>query len=106
MVYEQIDITQNSFKRVFSENSDNTELVWHRDLRNRWVEVIEGGDWKFQTEDELPITLVTGMNIFIPKEVYHRVITGSGKLIVLITEETENGRSNESETSAKKSDNL
>ena len=40
-------------------------------------------------EDELPITLVAGMELYIPKEVFHRVIKGSDQLIVLITEESD-----------------
>jgi quercetin dioxygenase-like cupin family protein len=89
MVYEQTIISKNQFKRTFSQTANHEELLWHRDAKNRLVEVIQGGDWKFQMEDELPITLVAGMELYIPKEVFHRVINGSDQLIVLITEESD-----------------
>jgi len=87
MVYLQTNISQKQFQRIFNIDVDSTELVWHRDRKNRWVEVIQGGDWQFQMEDELPITLVEGMKLFVPKEVYHRVIKGSQQLIITITED-------------------
>jgi len=89
MVYTQETISQNSFKRILSCNIDSDELVWHRDKKNRLVKIIQSGDWKFQSEDELPISLTNGMEIYIPKETYHRVIKGCEDLIILITEEKE-----------------
>jgi len=50
------------------------------------VEVVKGSGWKFQMDDELPITLKEGDRISIPSEVYHRVIRGSGDLIIKIKE--------------------
>jgi hypothetical protein len=89
MVYTQEQITDNKFRRVLSCDVDSDELVWHRDAHNRIVEVIQGGNWKFQSEDELPISLTDGMQIYIPKETFHRAIKGSEDLIILITEEKE-----------------
>jgi hypothetical protein len=89
MVYTQEQITENRFRRVLSCDVDSDELVWHRDKSNRLVKIIQGGDWKFQSEDELPISLTDGMTIYIPKETFHRVIKGSRDLIILITEEKE-----------------
>jgi hypothetical protein len=89
MVYTQENLSQDKFKRIFSVDVDSNELQWHRDAKNRLVEVIQGGDWKFQIEDELPITLTDDMTLYISKEVYHRVIKGSDDLIILITEEKE-----------------
>ncbi len=89
MVYTQEQISQNVFKRVLSCDVDSDELVWHRDKSNRLVNIIQGGDWKFQSEDELPISLTDGMQIYIPKETFHRVIKGCKDLIILITEERE-----------------
>jgi len=89
MVYTQENFSENKFKRIFSVNVDSSELQWHRDAKNRMVEVIQGGDWKFQMEDELPISLTNGMILYISKEVYHRIIKGSDDLIILITEEKE-----------------
>lgn len=89
MVYAQENISKNKFKRIFSVNVDSDELQWHRDTKNRVVEVIKGGNWRFQMEDELPLFLIDGMTLYISKEVYHRVIKGSDDLIILITEEKE-----------------
>jgi len=72
--------------RVFDKNIDDHELQWHRDERDRIVEVVKGSGWKFQMDDELPITLKEGDRISIPSEVYHRVIRGSGDLIIKIKE--------------------
>ncbi len=89
MIYTQEKITQNEFKRILSCNIDSDELVWHRDKHNRLVKIIQAGGWKFQSEDELPISLSNGMELYIAKETFHRVIKGSEDLIILITEEKE-----------------
>lgn len=89
MVYSQQNFSKNKFIRIFSSDVDSDELHWHRDAKNRTVQVIQGGDWKFQMEDELPISLTDKMTLYISKEMYHRVIKGSDDLIILITEENE-----------------
>jgi quercetin dioxygenase-like cupin family protein len=71
--------------RTFSLDVDDGELKWHRDRENRLVEVIEGGDWYLQMDDELPKKLVVGEKYYIPEGVYHRVIKGNQELKVLIT---------------------
>jgi hypothetical protein len=72
--------------RVFDKNIDDQELQWHRDERDRIVEVVKGSGWKFQMDDDLPITLKKGDRFTIPSEIYHRVIRGSGDLIIKIKE--------------------
>jgi len=72
--------------RVFDKNTDNHELKWHRDERDRIVEVVKGSGWKFQMDNELPKTLKEGDKFKIPSEVFHRVIKGNGDLIVKIEE--------------------
>lgn len=71
--------------RTFSLDVDDGELKWHRDRENRLVEVIEGGDWYLQMDNELPKKLVVGEKYYIPEGVYHRVIKGNQELKVLIT---------------------
>ena len=71
--------------RTFSLDVDDGELKWHRDRENRLVEVIEGGDWYLQMDDELPKKLVVGEKYYIPEGVYHRVIKCNQELKVLIT---------------------
>ena len=68
------------FIREFSKDTPQDELVWHRDREDRIVESLHPTDWKVQIDDELPSTL--DKLIFIQKEVYHRVIKGSGNLII------------------------
>ena len=67
MVYSQENITDNKFKRVFSSEVSEKELVWHRDKENRIVEVLEDTDWYFQMDNELPIPLKKGVKFQIPK---------------------------------------
>jgi len=72
--------------RVFKEDVDNEELVWHRDRKDRRVEIIESNKWYFQFEDQLPIEMKIGDVLNIPKESYHRIIKGGNDLIVKIFE--------------------
>jgi len=48
MIYSQENISNNKFKRVFSSDVSEKELVWHRDKENRIVEVLNDSDWEFQ----------------------------------------------------------
>lgn len=82
--YIDIDIdTEDSVIRRFSQEIDPVELLWHRDLKNRSVKMLEGKDWKIQMEDELPKSF---NNITIPRLTWHRVIKGSGDLVLQIKE--------------------
>lgn len=80
------EIKDDYILRTFDENTDSHELVWHRDRKDREVTVVEGNGWKFQMDDELPSELHRGDVITIPKETFHRVIRGSGKLVIQIRE--------------------
>ena len=72
--------------REFSPCADLEELKWHRDTTNREVKIIQGGGWKYQSWDTLPIKLKTNETISIPKGLWHRVIKGDEPLIIEITE--------------------
>jgi hypothetical protein len=72
--------------RTFDENVDDEELKWHRDRKDRVVEILESNNWYLQMDNELPTKLIAGEKHFIPEGVYHRVIKGEGKLIVSIKE--------------------
>jgi len=75
--------TQDGYHiRTFSEKVDSEELMWHRDEEDRIVESIGSTDWMIQLDDKLPQTLTE--KVFIPKEVYHRVIKGNGDLTVKV----------------------
>jgi hypothetical protein len=74
--------TEGVYIRKFSNVVDESELVWHRDKEDRIVESIGDTDWMIQLDNQLPISLTD--RVYIPKEIYHRVIKGSGELIVKI----------------------
>jgi hypothetical protein len=86
MIYKQENINDKKFKRVFSSDVSEKELVWHRDKENRLVEVLEDTDWYFQMDNQLPISLKKGVTFEIPKETFHRVIKGTTDLNILIEE--------------------
>ena len=83
--YTDIQIDDYCVQRKFDANVDSQELYWHRDNEDRIVEVMKCGEgWKFQTDNELPINLEEGVTIFILRHEWHRVIKGSGDLLIKI----------------------
>lgn len=80
--YKDTSLGNNQYIREFSSDVDIHELEWHLDREDRIVEVIENKNWLFQLDNQLPILLKH--TIFVPKETYHRIIKGDGKLIVKI----------------------
>jgi len=82
-----IEKEKNGIKtRVFNEQIENEELKWHFDEKDRKVKILKSNGWKFQIDNKIPIELIEGQIISIPKGVYHRVIKGHGDLIVKIRE--------------------
>ena len=69
--------------REFSHNTPSFEFVWHRDKEDRVVQAVHNTDWQFQLDNEVPQRL-TENKLFIPKETYHRLIKGTGDLVVKI----------------------
>jgi len=86
MIYNQKNISNNIFKRIFKESVDSDELVWHRDKLDRSVYIEKNNGWLLQMDNELPKLMQEGRTYFIPKETYHRVIKGTGDLIIKIEE--------------------
>tara|TARA_S200000501_G_C20216300_1_gene479541 strand:- start:147 stop:419 length:273 start_codon:yes stop_codon:yes gene_type:complete len=70
--------------RVFDQEIEEEDLVWHRDRKKRKIEVLESGNWKLQLDNNRPILLEKGMTYTIPKMVYHRVIKGQYDLVLRI----------------------
>ena len=70
--------------RTFYSNVDSDDLVWHRDLEDRKVTVLEGEGWQFQFNGSLPIELVEDRAFMIPRDMYHRIIKGKTKLVLRI----------------------
>ena len=69
--------------REFSHGTPSFEFVWHRDKEDRIVETTHDTDWQFQLDNQVPQRL-TKDKLFIPKETYHRLIKGTGDLVVKI----------------------
>ena len=70
--------------RTFSSDLDSEDLLWHRDQEDRWIEPVEDSDWKIQLDNQLPISLILGKSIYIPKGEWHRLIKGKGDAIFKI----------------------
>ena len=68
--------------RTFTQNISEEELVWHKDREDRIVEVLESTDWQFQFDNNIPQQLKS--RLFIPKEIYHRIIKGTGDLKIKV----------------------
>ena len=80
--YTQVK-TKDYIIREFSSNTPSFELVWHRDKEDRIVQCLHDTDWKFQLDNQTPKRLSKN-KLFIPKETYHRLIKGTGDLVVKI----------------------
>jgi quercetin dioxygenase-like cupin family protein len=84
--YIDIEVTDKYIIREFNENIDPIELLWHRDLHNRKITVLNGKGWYFQKDNELPVELKEGVNIFINAKEWHRIIKGTTTLKIKIEE--------------------
>ena len=76
--FKETKISDNTFIREFSQNTDSGEFSWHRDRELRIIESIGDTDWMIQLDDELP-KKIEG-EIIIPMGIYHRLIKGTGDL--------------------------
>lgn len=66
--------------RTFSKDVSPSDLIWHSDSEDRFIQVVSGTGWLFQFEDELPFELLRDDSLFIPKGIVHRIIKGSNDL--------------------------
>ena len=82
----QQEIIDGKIRRTFSPDVESEELKWHQDLKDRKVTIIEAGGWQFQMDDSVPNKIQNAEQLWIPKFVWHRVIKGTGNLIVDIEE--------------------
>jgi len=80
--FNEKKIGESTFLREFKETTKNTELIWHRDAEDRLIKVINSSDWYLQLDNELPKKLEEGKEYFIERHKYHRVIKGSGNLLI------------------------
>ena len=79
--FKQFD-ENNKTIRVFEDSINPDELIWHQDREDRLIKVIEANGWGYQLDNQLPLPLEEGQELFIPKMTYHRVIKGTGPLVV------------------------
>jgi hypothetical protein len=81
------EVLENDYViREFSSDVDESELIWHRDKKTRKVTILQGEGWKIQMDNSLPETLEEGREYHIPKMEYHRLIKGTGNLLIQIKE--------------------
>ena len=80
--FQETKLSDNEFIRVFSQDTDSGEFMWHRDREDRIVESIVETDWMIQIDNELPKVID---KVLIPMGVYHRVIKGTGDLKIKLT---------------------
>lgn len=78
--YSDLTLSESFVIRTFDETIDPVELMWHRDNEDRQIEAVGETDWLFQREDSLPQKMVGIINI--PKHEWHRVIKGTGPLVI------------------------
>jgi hypothetical protein len=81
--YTEKKLWDNTYLRTFSENTPETDLIWHLDREDRVIEATHLTDWKFQFDDQLPISL--NNSISIPKNTFHRIIKGNNDCTIRIT---------------------
>lgn len=77
---------RNGKIRVFRQDVREEDLIWHRDVKDRRLVVLEGYGWQLQIDNEVPMDLLEGHSYSIDKMEYHRVIKGEGDLVVRIYE--------------------
>lgn len=81
--FQETKLSDNTFIREFSQDTDSGEFMWHRDREDRIIESIDETDWLIQIDNELP-KKIEG-KVEIPMGVYHRLIKGSGDLKIKLT---------------------
>jgi hypothetical protein len=82
----QDEVLGNVKIRTFSSDTQDAELVWHRDHNDRIVEVLEGCGWSIQFDNMLPERIDVGKRFEVKAYEYHRLHKGSGNLKLKITE--------------------
>jgi hypothetical protein len=70
--------------RLFNVADDQAEYVWHRDMKDRDIHILEGEAWQLQYNGCLPILLEENKIYHIPRMMYHRLIKGYNNLKVKI----------------------
>tara|TARA_R100001440_G_scaffold41794_2_gene61522 strand:- start:440 stop:712 length:273 start_codon:yes stop_codon:yes gene_type:complete len=82
--FTETKIKHKLFLREFKESVSQDDLIWHLDKEDRIIEVIKSDKWYIQMDNELPKELIEGKKYKIGKLKYHRLIKGSGDLILAL----------------------
>ena len=85
--FRQKRLDGNTLLREFSKDVDSEELVWHRDKRDRVVQVMVGEGWMFQRDNSVPVEICEGDVFKIKAGQYHRLLKGDTDLVVRIFEQ-------------------
>lgn len=80
--YSDLISSKNEVVRKFGQDIDPIELKWHRDDETREIISENSTDWLIQLDNALPISL--NNTITIPRHEWHRLIKGSGDLVLKI----------------------
>lgn len=86
--FQERRISEKQFLREFTKDTSPGELVWHQDREDRVIKVVEANGWKLQLDNQLPVLLENNSTYHIPAYLYHRVIKGSGKLVIKVEKKT------------------
>lgn len=86
--FEEEQISDNIFIRTFSADVDEMDLIWHTDKEDRFIKVLEGNEWQFQYDEELPFEMTDGLGFPVMKGQIHRVIKGIGPLKIELHKNT------------------
>jgi hypothetical protein len=81
--FKEEQLEGSVYVRTFSSETPDSELKWHWDEEDRIIEAIEPTDWKFQFDNQLPISF--DKSIRVDAGDFHRVIKGTGNLVVKVT---------------------
>lgn len=87
--YKDRVLKEGVIVRKFDRAAVLNESTWHRDRRDRLVEVLDGAGWQIQVDNRVPMRMKVGEVYKIPAEMWHRIIPGNGNLTVLIKEVVE-----------------
>src|SRR6056300_1927138 len=86
-VDQHIQIDDNTFIRVFTDEIDDQHFDWHRDKKDRYVKILYvNSGWLFQFDNQLPFELQAYQEFLIRKEEYHKLNKGKEKLILIVKE--------------------
>lgn len=80
--FQEKKVSKQEYIRTFSEETSDHELKWHQDREDRTIVPVSKTDWLFQRDNQLPEPIVGVINI--KADEWHRIIKGTGDLVVRV----------------------